>query len=46
VMTVYVYSDHAWDNVVELVDGSTEYGLTGAVFAEDEAAIAIPNSLH
>jgi 1-pyrroline-5-carboxylate dehydrogenase len=40
VMTVYVYSDHAWDNVVELVDGSTEYGLTGAVFAEDEAAIA------
>ena len=40
VMAVYVYDDHAWDDVVELVDGSTEYGLTGAVFAEDETAIA------
>ncbi len=40
VMAVYVFDDRAWDDVAELVDGSTEYGLTGAVFAEDEAAIA------
>jgi 1-pyrroline-5-carboxylate dehydrogenase len=39
VMAVYVYDDHAWYDVVELVDSSTEYGLTGAVFGEDEAAI-------
>ena len=40
VMAVYVFDDHAWNDVAQLVDGSTEYGLTGAVFAEDEAAIA------
>ena len=40
VMAVYVFDDHAWDDVAGLVDGSTEYGLTGAIFAEDETAIA------
>lgn len=36
VLTVYVYKD---DNVVDtlsLVDSSTPYALTGAVFAQDE----------
>jgi 1-pyrroline-5-carboxylate dehydrogenase len=40
VMAAYVYDNQAWDDIVELVDSSTEYGLTGAVFTEDEAAIA------
>ena len=40
VMAVYAYPDADWDRVLELVDRSTEYALTGAVFANDEAAIA------
>jgi 1-pyrroline-5-carboxylate dehydrogenase len=40
VMAVYAYPDADWDSVLELVDSSTEYALTGAVFASDEAAIS------
>jgi 1-pyrroline-5-carboxylate dehydrogenase len=39
VMAVYLYADTDWESVVGLVDSSSEYGLTGAVFADDEAAI-------
>lgn len=39
VLAVYVYDDAQWDQTLALVDGSSEYGLTGAVFAQDEAAI-------
>jgi 1-pyrroline-5-carboxylate dehydrogenase len=40
VMAVYAYPDADWDSVLGLVDKSTEYALTGAVFASDEAAIS------
>jgi 1-pyrroline-5-carboxylate dehydrogenase len=40
VMAVYAYPDADWDRVLELVDRSTEYALTGAVFASDETAIS------
>jgi 1-pyrroline-5-carboxylate dehydrogenase len=39
IMTVYVYEDAKWQETLELVDRSTEFGLTGAVFATDEGAI-------
>ena len=39
VLAAYVYDDGHWDSTLALVDASTEYGLTGAVFASDEAAI-------
>jgi 1-pyrroline-5-carboxylate dehydrogenase len=39
VLTAYVYDDSAWDETLRLVDESTPYGLTGAVFAADPAAI-------
>jgi 1-pyrroline-5-carboxylate dehydrogenase len=39
VLTAYVYDDADWDATLRLVDESTPYGLTGAVFAEDEAAV-------
>ncbi len=39
VLTAYVYDDTAWDEMLRLVDQSTAYGLTGAVFAADPAAI-------
>ncbi len=40
VLTAYVYDDAEWESTPELVDSSTAYGLTGAVFARDEAAVA------
>jgi 1-pyrroline-5-carboxylate dehydrogenase len=39
VLTAYVYDDNAWDETLRLVDESTPYGLTGAVFAADPAAV-------
>jgi 1-pyrroline-5-carboxylate dehydrogenase len=39
VLTTYVYDDADWEQALRLVDESTPYGLTGAVFAEDEAAV-------
>jgi 1-pyrroline-5-carboxylate dehydrogenase len=39
VLTAYVYEDGAWDETLRLVDESTAYGLTGAVWAADPAAI-------
>jgi 1-pyrroline-5-carboxylate dehydrogenase len=42
ILTVYVYDDSAADGfekVCKLVDSSSDYALTGAVFAKDRAAI-------
>jgi len=39
VLTAYVYEDSDWEQTLRLVDGSTAYGLTGAVWAADPAAI-------
>ena len=35
VITVYVYEDAEWENSLKLVDESTEYALTGAIFSTD-----------
>lgn len=35
VMTVYVYEDAAWEASLKLVDESTEFALTGAIFSTD-----------
>jgi 1-pyrroline-5-carboxylate dehydrogenase len=39
VLTTYVYEDAAWADTLRLVDTSTPYGLTGAVFARDRRAV-------
>jgi 1-pyrroline-5-carboxylate dehydrogenase len=39
IVTAYVYPDSKWDETLELVDATSPYGLTGAVFARDRAAI-------
>ena len=36
---VYVYDDAALDETVKLIDNTTEYGLTGSIFARDRFAI-------
>ncbi len=40
VVTAYVYDERRWDKTLELVDRTAPYGLTGAVFSEDRAAVA------
>jgi 1-pyrroline-5-carboxylate dehydrogenase len=39
ILSAYVYQDPDWESVVRLVDESTIYGLTGAVYAHDDAAL-------
>ena len=39
VVTTYVYDERKWDDTLNLVDRTAPYGLTGAVFAEDRAAV-------
>ncbi len=39
VITVYVYEDKKWEETLHLVDGTSEYALTGAVFSEDRYAL-------
>jgi 1-pyrroline-5-carboxylate dehydrogenase len=40
VLTLFVYEDAAWDDTLALVDSTTPYALTGAVFSEDRAVVA------
>lgn len=35
VLTAFVYNDNALDETLELVDSTTSFALTGAVFSED-----------
>jgi 1-pyrroline-5-carboxylate dehydrogenase len=39
VMTIYVYEDAKWSETLKLVDSTSEYALTGAVFSQDRYAI-------
>jgi len=39
VVTTYVYDEKRWDETLKLVDETAPYALTGAVFADDRAAI-------
>src|SRR5687767_10098717 len=39
VVTTYVYPDSEWEETLRLVDATSPYALTGAVFSRDRAAI-------
>ncbi len=41
VVTAYVYPEQAYEDTLEIVDKTAPYGLTGAVFARDRAAIEL-----
>ncbi len=40
VLTIHVYEDAEWSNMFKLVDSTSEYALTGAIFSQDRQAIA------
>lgn len=49
VMTIYVYEDTKWKETLKLIDTTSEYALTGAIFSKDryaieEASLALQNS--
>jgi 1-pyrroline-5-carboxylate dehydrogenase len=49
VMTIYVYEDKKWHETLQLVDNTSEYALTGAIFSQDryaieEATVALQNA--
>ena len=47
VVTIYVYEDQDWDSMLDLVDSTSEYALTGAIFSGDRyAAIEATNRLE
>jgi 1-pyrroline-5-carboxylate dehydrogenase len=39
IVTIYVYEDADWETTLELVDQTSEYALTGAIFSKDRYAI-------
>ena len=39
VITIYVYDERNWEETLELVDTTSEYALTGAIFSVDRYAI-------
>lgn len=49
IVTIYIYEDEKWSETLKLVDETSEYALTGAVFSQDryalnEAVQALQNS--
>ncbi|KAJ2920840.1 hypothetical protein H1R20_g16254, partial [Candolleomyces eurysporus] len=47
VVTIYVYNDEDFDQTLELIDTTTDYALTGAIFSSDrKALVAATNRLR
>jgi len=45
VLTMYVYPDGEYEETLKLVDETSPYALTGAVFASDQDALTLANNL-
>ncbi|MDP4815677.1 MAG: L-glutamate gamma-semialdehyde dehydrogenase [Saprospiraceae bacterium] len=45
VLTMYVYPDGEYEETLKLVDETSPYALTGAVFASDQQALTLANNL-
>jgi 1-pyrroline-5-carboxylate dehydrogenase len=41
VLSLYVYDEKTWEQTLDIVDQTSPYALTGAVFAQDRAAIEL-----
>ncbi len=41
VLTIYVYDAAQWESMLETVDNTSGYALTGAIFAQDRYAVAL-----
>jgi 1-pyrroline-5-carboxylate dehydrogenase len=41
IITIFVYEDEKWEEILELVDNTSEFALTGAIFSGDRYVIDI-----
>ena len=41
VLTAYVYPDAEYESIMDKIDSSTKYGLTGSIFAKDRQAVRL-----
>ncbi len=41
IMTIFVYEDEKWEETLDLIDSTSEYALTGAIFSGDRYVIDI-----
>uniref|UniRef100_UPI0035652B1C aldehyde dehydrogenase family protein n=1 Tax=Lutibacter sp. TaxID=1925666 RepID=UPI0035652B1C len=39
IITIYVYEDEQWEEILDVVDNTSEYALTGAIFSGDRYVI-------
>ncbi len=40
VLTIYIYDENKWDEIIDIVNTTSPYALTGSVIAQDRNAIA------
>jgi 1-pyrroline-5-carboxylate dehydrogenase len=45
VITVYVYEDEDFEKTCELIDTTTQYALTGSIFAAERSAVVTAQRL-
>jgi len=39
IITIYIYDDNEWEDILDVIDNTSEYALTGAIFSGDRYAI-------
>ncbi len=39
IITIYVYEDNEWESILDVLDNTSEYALTGAIFSSDRYVI-------
>jgi 1-pyrroline-5-carboxylate dehydrogenase len=39
IITIYIYEDNEWETILDVLDNTSEYALTGAIFSGDRYAI-------
>jgi 1-pyrroline-5-carboxylate dehydrogenase len=45
VLTIHVYDENKYEETLEIVNSTSEYALTGAIFAHDRYAVEIANKI-
>jgi 1-pyrroline-5-carboxylate dehydrogenase len=45
VLTIYVYDENKYEETLEIVNSTSEYALTGAIFSQDRYAVEIANKI-
>ena len=45
VLTIYVYDENKYEETLEIVNSTSDYALTGAIFAQDRYAVEVANKI-